>query len=264
MLLIDSLKVTQDTTVSIKPVLPQLSAADTFVLSPQSIQAIIKATHDGPSPTDWIQAGAAVVGVLAAIIGSWYAIKAYRHTVDQQQGQITDQQKQLDTLAQIAQGLTNQINHNKEQRRLNIRPNLIMVNEAEFMGDGIQVLITLENSGDTIAGIKIYSSDGLNYKQDTDSPVMHKKDRKLFMGRRKDSNERIDQIRLIIHYMDKDQNEYVQQVYGSFNNGVTYTTPQLVGHNTDWQNLSSERKKKYGTREQEVAAFLDGSYNQDS
>ncbi|MFD3003089.1 hypothetical protein ACFS7Z_22190 [Pontibacter toksunensis] len=104
-LYVETLAIAQYTLAAVNPSQASVTGVDSLVMSKQALKAIIEATKDEPSWTDKAQAYTTMFGTLVAIVTGVLAWFSYRSTIKQQQDQINDQQKELDSLAMIARGV---------------------------------------------------------------------------------------------------------------------------------------------------------------
>lgn len=248
----DSLTIVQDTIAAVTPVIPEATSVDSLILSKQALVAIIEATTNNEPPwTDSTQAFAAIittiatiVATVAAVVAGYYGWKSYKNTIKQQQDQIDDQQKQLDSLVKIAQGMTDQLNHSREVRRLQIRPNL-MLKKDSFSGNKFSVIV--ENTGDTATDLILFNMDDLICTIGDGAKVLYREKSQKFEVSYKDVTRADGHSHFLfkVYYTDRDGNEYVQTIFGQ-SGTVHISTPIYLGHSSEWYNLNSERTKKYG------------------
>ncbi|MFD2246643.1 hypothetical protein [Pontibacter ruber] len=193
-----------------------------------------------PSITDWLQAVAAIVGAIGVV---WTLIDLKNNSIDQQ--------KELNTLAKIADGLANQVKVATERRRLEIRPNLIL-NTKSY--NGTYFGITVENTGGTATDISLFSPpdpyDGyleeIDFSFKDGSSVIYPQSKQVIQVnvRGISSVEILDLFKFSIYYTDHDGNEYVQQVVG-MGGQLHYTLPSYLGHISEWGDSQYERSNKY-------------------
>lgn len=257
MILLDTLVAAPDTVAALSilasdtlAAAPSMASADTLALDRANLAAAGTIT-DEPSITDWLQAGAAVVGTLAAVFAGIFAYLSYRGTIKQQQDQLDEQQKELSALTSIAEGLVMQNNQSIKRRRFEIKPNLTLVTKSY---SGHQFAVVVENVGETATDLKVHNIYGFDCSISDGTTTMYNRERKTIEVRMGSQNisKILNMFDIRIYFTDKDQNEYVQIILGR--DGVLhYLTPVHLGHFSDWDNVESERFKKYnGRKHQEI------------
>lgn len=223
---------------------------DSLFISKQALNVLVEAAKSEPSWTDQVQAYSAAGGIIVGIIAGLLAWLSYRSTIKQQQGQITEQQEQLNALAKIAEGLTRQVNESKVRRRLEIRPNLTLFGKSYPFGSNY-FSIVVENTGDVATDVECFYEennqlDETSFSTNDGSTVIYPGKRQTIEVHRRmiDKSLVTDQFLFSIYFTDKDGNEYSQCIKG-IDGVLDCKSPLCLGHKTDWDNPDSERAKVF-------------------
>lgn len=247
----DSLSIANDTIMAVTPIVPGAASVDSLVLSKQALKAIMAVTNDEPSLTDWVQAIAAVVAAVGVVRTLYDLVSNSKK-----------QQEQIDKLGTIAKGLEEQINQDKERRRLEIRPNLIYKEWSENSGI---VNVKIENSGKVATNVKFFNKLGLTFTlfsvtslqryEKVKSNTIYPEKTMAFQFSFSDTNTNItrNDYDFWVYFNDQDGNEYVQFMkYLGREKDLTSNHPELLGHVTDWLNPKSNRYIQYNNVETQI------------